>query len=52
MGILYVALHGAAICLATGGAILLAYEGKEGWGWFIVLALLLGGWSFKQGDVK
>jgi ABC-type phosphate transport system permease subunit len=34
-----------ACCLSVAGAVYLAYHGKDGWGWLIFLALVLGGIS-------
>ena len=36
-----------SICMAIGGAVFLAYHGKEGWGWLIFLAVVLGSTSYK-----
>lgn len=36
-----------SICVAIGGAVFLAYHGKEGWGWLIFLAVILGSTSYK-----
>lgn len=33
----------AAACIFAAGAIYLASEGKEGWGWCIFAAVVLGG---------
>lgn len=41
----------AAIVFAAG-AVWLAYDGKEGWGWCVFAAIVLGGVTFtsKSGD--
>lgn len=36
-------MRGVACCLSVAGAVYLAYHGKDGWGWLIFLALVLGG---------
>lgn len=33
----------------SAGAVLLAYEGKDGWGWLLFGALILGGITIKDG---
>jgi hypothetical protein len=44
---LAVFMRGVAACLAVVAAAYLAYEGKEGWGWMIFLAICLGSYSYK-----
>lgn len=36
-----------SLCAAIGGVVYLAYHGKDGWGWLIVLAALIGTTSYK-----
>jgi hypothetical protein len=36
-----------AICAAICGTVFLAYHGKDGWGWLIFLAVLIGSTSYK-----
>ena len=36
-----------AVCVAIAAAAFLAYHGKEGWGWMIFLAVVLGSTSYK-----
>lgn len=38
----YIILRSSCCLLAIAGAVLLAYEGKDGWGWLVFLALCLG----------
>ncbi len=33
----------AAAAVAIGGATFLAYHGKDGWGWLVFVAIILGG---------
>lgn len=40
----------SAICAC--GAFALAIEGKEGWGWFLFISLLLGGFSLSEMESK
>ena len=42
-----VLIKGACVIAAIAGAVYLASEGKDGWGWLIFLALLLGSGSMK-----
>jgi hypothetical protein len=35
------------VCAAIFGAAFLAYHGKDGWGWLIFLAVILGSTSYK-----
>lgn len=37
-----------ATLAAIAGAVYLANAGKDGWGWFIFLAVVLGGYSIKE----
>lgn len=37
-----------AALAAISGAVYLANTGKDGWGWLIFLAVLLGGFSIKE----
>lgn len=37
-----------ATWLAIAGAVYLANQGKDGWGWLIFLAVVLGGYSIKE----
>ena len=39
-----------AAAIALGGATFLAWHGKEGWGWLIFAAILLGGISVSGSD--
>ena len=36
-----------AVCVAIISAAFLAYHGKDGWGWIIFLAIILGSTSYK-----
>ena len=36
-----VLLRGICLLAAIGGAVYLAYHGKDGWGWLIFLAMVL-----------
>lgn len=40
-------LRGAGTLAAVIGATVLAFHGKEGWGWMIFLAIVLGSYSVK-----
>ena len=40
-------LRTVATCVAIGGAIYLAYFGKDGWGWMIFLAIVLGSFTVR-----
>jgi hypothetical protein len=44
---LFVLCRGLGAIAAIGGAIFLANQGKEGWGWLIFLALCIGCYSIK-----
>lgn len=35
-------------CTAIAGSVYLAYHGKDGWGWLIVLAIILGSFSVRH----
>ena len=37
-----------ATLAAIAGAVYLASVGKDGWGWLIFLAVILGGYSIKE----
>ena len=37
-----------ATLAAISGAVYLANAGKDGWGWLIFLAIVLGGFSIKE----
>lgn len=37
-----------ATLAAIAGAVYLASAGKDGWGWMIFLAVMLGGYSIKK----
>ncbi len=42
-----VLLRGLSVCLAVAGAAYLAYHQREGWGWFIFMAIVLSIYSYK-----
>lgn len=49
LNVLFFALlfKAVAVCVAIAAAAFLAYYGKEGWGWMIFLAVVLGSTSYK-----
>lgn len=51
MGIAIVVFRLMAAIIFAFGAVWLAHEGKDGWGWCIVAALLLGMITYKNGEV-
>jgi hypothetical protein len=36
-----------SLCAAVAGVVFLAYHGKDGWGWLIVVAILLATTNYK-----
>ena len=49
LNVLFFALlfKGVALCCAIAAAAFLAYHGKDGWGWLIFLAVILGSTSYR-----
>lgn len=47
-----VLIKGACIVACIAGVVYLASEGKDGWGWLIFLAIVLGSGSIKYNDDK
>lgn len=47
-----VVMRGLGVLAAIVGAVYLANQGKEGWGWMIFLAVLLGSYSLKVDSDK
>jgi len=43
-----VALRGLSVLAAIGGAVYLAHQGKDGWGWLIFLSVILGSYSIRS----
>lgn len=49
--LMFIIFRSLATISVIGGATFLAYHGKDGWGWLIFLAVILGAFSIKtNGD--
>ena len=46
---IYIVMASLSTMAAIAGATFLAYEGKDGWGWLIFLALCIGSMSITSG---